>query len=294
MSQTVLRIGNALVAVRIRSGSRLYRLLERTRRFEIRASGRRAGPTEAALVLHAVEKARPAKIESLEVIYDSRSNWRICRRANGNLLFSAESGLAEVWPDVEAEFDQQYRRCRMRVSFGPLGPAPGVDPVDPLDFPLSHILLAPVLAKRGAILLHAAGLVAAGGGLVLAGSSGSGKSHETARLVAGQECRSLNDEWVVIYPRGRRYLVSGTPWCAPPDLVASKAVPIKKMVFLGGPANSRARAGDAFLKLLQHAFVPVWDTRSTALIVRACSRVSKEVVCENVCARTPVDFRAPR
>jgi hypothetical protein len=115
------------------------------------------------------------------------------------------------------------------IAFGPDGlrlMAPGVDGFIPTQGAAGHLALAigqplegieyflrvcyAVLAyKAGGLMVHGAGIVRDGRGFIFFGHSGSGKTtvarHSAEHLV-------LNDDLVIVLPRGETWWIYGTPF----------------------------------------------------------------------------------
>lgn len=101
--------------------------------------------------------------------------------------------------DFEAEFDPRARQGWVRHTANPYS----VDTV----LRIVHTLLA---ADAGGFLVHAAGAILNGRGLILAGASGAGKT--TMCRLAPPDAVLLSDEICYVMRHGEEYLVHGTPF----------------------------------------------------------------------------------
>jgi hypothetical protein len=104
-------------------------------------------------------------------------------------------------------------------------------------FPTDQILLAPALAERQGCIMHAAGAILGGKGLLFVGHSEAGKS-TTVRMLQGRAQILCDDRIIVRRSRGR-FNIYGT-WCHGdvPD-VSSASAPLAAVFFLQKSANNR-------------------------------------------------------
>ena len=100
---------------------------------------------------------------------------------------------------------------------------------------INEIVYECITASSGHQAFHAAGLTAAGQGILLPGKSGSGKSSIAAWLTA-QGCTYLSDELVLLAP-DRRLLPLTRPLCLKPPSFAAlqQKIAIKEEDILAGP-----------------------------------------------------------
>ncbi len=121
-------------------------------------------------------------------------------------------------------------------------------------FSTDQVLLAAALAPRGGAILHAAGAIIDGKGLLFAGHSGAGKS-TTVRMLRPQ-AQILCDDRVIVRPAGGRLRVYGT-WChGDVAEVSGGSAPLAAVFF---PVQAR-----------ENRLVPVTDARSVVSRLLAC------------------------
>jgi hypothetical protein len=104
-------------------------------------------------------------------------------------------------------------------------------------FPTDQILLAPALAQRQACILHAAGMILEGKGLLFVGHSEAGKS-TTVRLLQNR-AEILCDDRIILRRSHGRFHIHGT-WCHGdiPD-VSSASAPLAAVFFLRKSTGNR-------------------------------------------------------
>lgn len=114
----------------------------------------------------------------------------------------------------------------------------------------------------GGFLVHAAGLIVEGiGGVLVAGSSGRGKSTLSSMHALDAV---LSDERVAVAagPDGAPW-IHGTPWRGTAGRLRAASAPLRAIAFLGphegGWALEPLDRGEVFRRLAFHAFPPFWD-----------------------------------
>ena len=132
---------------------------------------------------------------------------------------------------------------------------PGVDGDDPIRYPLDKLLLMGHLALRGGVLVHSAGLVTPGAGLVFAGASGTGKT-TLCRLLAAAGLGEglLSDERTVVREEVDLAVVGASAG------TASGASAGPDAAGQGVPAGSSAAAPSAGSSAAATAGFRVWGT----------------------------------
>jgi hypothetical protein len=160
---------------------------------------------------------------------------------------------------MAAELDVQRRRglfyCRYRAAqFG---------------HPLDRIVFSRLLAQHRRGVLHAAGLVLDGRGVILAGASGAGKT-TAARWFAGRDHIVLSDERVVVGMLEAVPHVWGTPWHGDGGFAEPGPAPLHRIFLLekdGDNTSAALSAAVACARLLSLCTVPYWNPAAAALVV---------------------------
>lgn len=115
---------------------------------------------------------------------------------------------------------------------------------DPLVYPLDQVIYTHLLPLHDGVLVHAAGIVSDGAGLVLAGVSGAGKS-TTSRIADAAGMRVLSDDRVVLRRVDGTWRMYGTPWPGDAGFARNEGVPLKALLFLRKALENRSEPVDA-------------------------------------------------
>lgn len=151
-------------------------------------------------------------------IYRSRRGWTysgISRTGNRRPHMVATFDRAHSIGDVYVPNDRSFRR-------GGLGSL--------TMLPTDQILLARLLADRRGVLLHAAGVVFGGSGLLFLGHSAAGKSTVCGMLAP--QAGILCDDRTIARRRGKGFGLYGTWSHGTCDAVSSASAPLAGMLFI--------------------------------------------------------------
>lgn len=128
--------------------------------------------------------------------------------------------------------------------------------------PIVEACLLTRLARDGGLLLHAAGLLTAQGGLAFTGASGAGKS-TISDFYAARGARVLSDERVILRMVEGAMQVFGTPWPGTGRHARNQHAPLTGLFCIrhgkNGHALRRMPANTAASFILQQCFLPHWD-----------------------------------
>lgn len=220
----------------------------------------------------------PALPPGAQHLLDAGESWQAHRR-DGRLLISPRFEPPAAGPDWVAAVDAD--RTRVTVTCGP-ALASGTGALQrlhsPFHYPLDQILLALALAGD-ALIVHAAGVEAAAGGVALPGASGAGKT-TISRLFAAAGRAVLSDDRVLIVRAAAGWRVYGTPWPGEGRFVVNRGAPLASLAFLArGDANRVRPVGAAELarRLLPLASVPWFDGEASGRCLDLVARLAGEV-----------------
>lgn len=151
-------------------------------------------------------------------------------------------------------------------------------------FPTDQLLLARILPDRDGLLVHAAGAILNGKGLLFVGQSGAGKS-TTVKMLMGR-AEILCDDRMIIRRRAGQFEVSGTWSHGEVALVSPSSVPLSAILFLVQSTENRLSLitdrGSVAPKLLPRLVKPLvtadWWTKALELV----ERVVRDVPCYNM------------
>jgi hypothetical protein len=220
-------------------------------------------PGAAALTLEVIRGTAPSP-GPLEAVFDSKGLWRVSRSGDG-FVFDLPGRRAIV------DFDAGRGRIYMDAS------VPGASP---LAYPLDEILFSRLLADRGALIVHAAGVDAGGRGLLFAGPSGSGKSTLAGLFAAADGAVVLSDDRVAAGLRGGRAVIGGTPWHGTSGLGSGGTAPLESVFFLRHAPVNRVEplsVPDAAARLLSLSVIPFWDREAARSAAHAAASIAELV-----------------
>ena len=121
-------------------------------------------------------------------------------------------------PGYEGFIDEKAGEAQLLLS--------SAQPLEEVDYFL-RVAYALLALRAGGLLFHAAGIVRRGRGYLFFGHSGSGKT-TVARL--SPDDLVLNDDLVLLMPKGRRWVVHATPFWNPTQVRPTcRSVPLTAM-----------------------------------------------------------------
>jgi hypothetical protein len=139
-------------------------------------------------------------------------------------------------------------------------------------FQMSHnvnqLLLVPRLARRGGLLVHAAGAVVNDRAFVFAGHSGDGKT-TLSHLLETEGAELLSDERIALRRNGSGFTAYGTPWPGEGNVVSAAAYPLGGVFLLRKGSEHRlwdAPRSKLAAELLSRSIVPYYLAHETSLI----------------------------
>ena len=220
-------------------------------------------PGAAALTLEVIRGTAPPP-GPLEPIFDSKGLWKVSRSVEG-FVFDL--------PGRRAVVDFHAGRGRICLDAS----VPGASP---LAYPLDEILFSRLLADRGVIIVHAAGVVAGGRGLLFAGPSGAGKSTLAGLFAEAKGSLVLSDDRVAVGLQGERAVIGGTPWHGTSGLGSNGTAPLECIFFLRHAQDNGAEPlsiSDAAARLLALTVIPFWDREAARSATHAAASVAELV-----------------
>ena len=228
------------------------------------------------IVLDVVRGPAPA-LRADRHLFASGGTWDVYGDGRGGLLYSFRTRGPRVAPERILHVDRAVRRGTLSITDAASAGSPGYA----LAYPLDDLLFQHHLAHRGEIVLHGAGLVVDGRAVVLAGTSGAGKT-TSVRLWRRyhRAARVLSDDRVVLRRRGGRWWVYGTPWHGEGRFQSPEGAPLHALVLLRQSAESavtRVGAAAACLRLCGLTFPPRWDRRAVERVLAAVADVAGAV-----------------
>lgn len=154
-----------------------------------------------------------------------------------------------------------------------------------VGYPLDEYLSARLLARRGAVIMHAATVSAEGrdgiGAYVFAGHSGAGKS--TLASIAEQSgFRVLSDDRTVLSVGNDLVFAAGTPWHGNRASGSPDAAPVEAIFLIEqaeGNSVTRMGSGRAFAELMVRSVRPMAQRAEHVAVMNVLERVVRAVSC---------------
>ncbi len=262
----VLRIGGIAMAIDCLDERLVSRLDDPMTRF-VAADEGEIHFTVSASVLERYEPPRG------ECLFDSGAVWSLHRDGDG-LRIECRSAIFGDTPYKIAVIDPEFTRAGVFVRL--LGDAHA----HPLEFPLDELLFNALLTRRGALEVHACGIIENGAGSVFIGNSGDGKT-TTARLwQAASDAEIVSDDRVILRPHDGIWWMYGTPWHGEADICAPSRAPLSRIFTLDkAPANHLTPLSPAqgAARLLACAFPPFHDTQGMKSVIGIAAALASEI-----------------
>ncbi|MBN2609160.1 MAG: hypothetical protein JXA64_08600 [Candidatus Fermentibacteraceae bacterium] len=191
-------------------------------------------------------------------VFDSGTVWSLYKTQSHMHILLRSPGHGGA-PYRMATFDRDLTRGEIVTFRGPGTEFPPEEH-DPLEFPLSEVLMVCLLARGRGVMVHACGLDDLGRGLLFPGNSTDGKS-TMAGLWKGS-ARILNDDRIILRESEGAIRMYGTPWHGDMSDVSAEGTGLSSVYFLfHGSSNSvRSVSGaKAISMLLRRSFLPLWS-----------------------------------
>jgi hypothetical protein len=222
-----------------------------------------AHPPDIAMTVRVVR--RLPEIPHGPVLYDAcHGLWKWHAADGGYLLESPHrttrgpEALALVSEDITSAVVwtlAQATRGKKRTAWAPMQ----------VINPIVEACLVTRLARDGGLLLHAAGVLTAQGGLAFTGVSGAGKS-TISDLYTAQGARVLSDERIILRRANGGIQVFGTPWPGAGRHAQNHQGPLGGLFHIrhaeDGHRLHRMPAHAAAPAILPQCFLPHWDRRA--------------------------------
>jgi hypothetical protein len=147
-------------------------------------------------------------------------------------------------------------------------------------YPVNQLLLIYYLARRGGLLVHAAGLAADGRALIFPGVSGAGKSTLTRQFLARGRPTLLSDDRIIVREMGGGHLAFGTPWPGDAGVAVNASAPLAAILFPARGKETRIRelSPQAALDRLLPATSILWfEPELLASQLETCERLLRAV-----------------
>lgn len=206
-----------------------------------------------------IEKKLP-EFNHQELLFDSNHGvWKLYE-AGENYYFESLH-TKRLTPFCRASISKDLSRVRASMlptrHQGKLGWSPAQ-----IINPIGEFCLLTWLARRGAFMLHASGVVMPSGAWVFCGQSGAGKT-TLAQFFSEAALTRLSDETILIRQTEKGFMAYGTPWLGEGHIAANEKAPLRHLYFIRHGKEKHAIRQLQFSELsvafFQQAFLPHWD-----------------------------------
>jgi hypothetical protein len=145
---------------------------------------------------------------------------------------------------------------------------------------LGHLLLASILHRHQALLIHASGVVSNEEGILFCGISGAGKTTLSRLWQQRAGSTVLSDDRVLVRKEQEGYVVYGTPWPGEGRIVSCQKAPLKRIAFLSKARKNaliRLRKEEALHQIVTQCFPPLWDREGICAALEFCGALLEAV-----------------
>lgn len=214
------------------------------------------------------------------LIFDSGGVWRLHRQLDGCLRYDLSDPVLGPEPYAQALVEPDLSRGRVCLRTLEGHRANGL--LYPFVYPLDEVLFISLIARRGGLHVHAAGIDDRGSGLLFPGVSGAGKSTISKLWLQQPGVRVLSDDRNVLRIQRGVVRIHGTPWHGEAELSCAGTVPLKAICFLEQATENRVlplSVADASAELIARSFPAYWDAAGLARALETAARITAEVAC---------------
>jgi hypothetical protein len=217
------------------------------------------------------------QLDDAEMLFDSGATWSLYRQgARRVFVLRSEPAGAEAY--CVAVFDAQFKHGNVFTRILPNGTIP-----NPLEYPLSEVLMVCLLAQGRGLMVHACGVNDRGHGSLFAGNSTHRKS--TMARLWREHATILNDDRIVLRRDGAKIWMYGTPWHGNYSEVSPQGIALDALFFLRHAEANEAvplKPAQALSMLLTRSFPPLWDAAGMEFTLDFCAQVVASVPCSEL------------
>lgn len=215
----------------------------------------------------------------MKKLFDSEESWSLYKDGEDFCMVLNPPSLGDqIWlARISNDFKEVSISCNERFADRKNG---SVVLSNPASYPLDQILLMYVLAAKGGILVHAAGIEVNGKGLIFPGRSGAGKSTMAMHCIERGGVGLLSDDRVIIRKMDNTYRVFGTPWPGDAGVARNISLPLSEIFFISHGTENRVKeikSQEAIERLLPVTSIPWYDKEVMPAILDLCEELISRV-----------------
>jgi hypothetical protein len=208
-------------------------------------------------------------------LFDSGS-WRAFRHgANRSIAYTNPDDESPTVVTIPDEVDKKLRVYQPSRRLSPDAPI-----LTPFRYPLDQAIMMHLLLRFQGALVHGAGLVKNGVGVVCVGKSGAGKS-TISRVAVEGGWRALSDDRIIIRRVGGEWRMFGTPWPGDCGYARNESARLTALCILSqDPESALAplNAGHMFARLIPTVSLPMYDKDLVTQYFAILDRLLREVL----------------
>ncbi len=214
-----------------------------------------------------------------DLIFDSEGTWKLYKKHN-KFIYTVTTPVVGPLPYRYAVFNEKYTEGEIFVDIPDLDLNAVEKVPNPLEFPLSEVLIINYLADKRGVLVHSCGVDDNSNGYLFAGNSTHGKS--TIAGIWEKRARILNDDRIIIRKDNGKFKIYGTPWHGAFPGIAPLAIPLKKVFFLRQSKENQLVRKNGVLAasmLFARSFPPFWDKDGMDFTLEFLGQVVSSTPC---------------
>ncbi|MHA2427777.1 MAG: hypothetical protein ACXADB_07115 [Candidatus Hermodarchaeia archaeon] len=225
------------------------------------------------IVIHLVIEKFPLG-QSEHQVFDSDQSWSVDKNESEYHLHF-KSNREDGEPYWHARFNIDCNEVNVHCSEELIVHMDGERLItNPVQYPLDQLLTVYHIAQREGALIHAAGAVIQGKGLIFPGSSGAGKSTITRQFSEReQDFELLSDDRIIVRKFENDYSIFGTPWPGEAGIAKNTSHPLHGIAFIHHGTKNEIMEIDpkiALQQLLPVVSIPWYDKAIMPMIVDFC------------------------
>lgn len=153
-------------------------------------------------------------------------------------------------------------------------------PVDPYKQVANRLLLSHSFIRHHGLIVHGAGGIVQGKGMVFAAPSGTGKSTLSHLLLTCSQNHLFSEERLIIRSSQEAWRVWGTPWHGTGSIAHNESAPLSALLFLSQAATTsvcRLAPSQALRRLLQVVSIPWYSEEWTEEGLALCETLLQTI-----------------
>ncbi len=205
-------------------------------------------------------------------LFWSCDTWRLGPNAPGRWTLEIQVAPTGPWLAV-AEGASDFSNLRIRLRAG----RQGLPTDQALHYPTDQFFLVQRLARRRALIVHAAGIIWEGRGYILAGRSGAGKT-TLARIWRQRGARLLNDDRIIVREIDGQPMLFASPWPGEERTVINESAPLAGILHLVQAPTNRATplgGAEAAAHLMATAVAPFYSSAALQNLLGVAERITR-------------------